>query len=67
MKLLKKLETDFKQINLNAPSLLYPKGKEKNLMLKLLTIFFFFVICMLLCQNVPALKHISPKIISQNN
>jgi hypothetical protein len=42
MKLLKKLETDFKQINLNAPSLLYPKGKEKNLMLKLLTIFFFF-------------------------
>jgi len=41
MKLLKKLETDFKQINLNAPSLLYPKGKEKNLMLKLLTIFFF--------------------------
>lgn len=35
-------------------------------MLKLLTNIFFGVICMLLSQNVPALKHISPKIISQN-
>lgn len=41
MKLLKKLETDFKQINLNAPSLLQPKIKKK-INAKITHKYFFF-------------------------